>query len=132
MKFVNIVDYDYKDTGTTFTEESQTRQSDYEDVNSMVQRIIRGEIIPHMPDEFEYDEKDSVEDILNAEHPLDAEDLDISDFGSLHQDDIREELEQLQSSQDIQQEQEQSGANTNSSSDVTVPVDNLENSNDTK
>lgn len=127
MKVKTINNYDYKNTGTVFTEPSQTRQSDYEDVNSLVARIIRGEIRPVMPEEFEYSVEET-DEILASEHPLDSEDLDISDFGSLYQDDVREGIDEVLNTnvQVIQQEQEQSGANTNSSSDVTEPVDNLQ------
>lgn len=127
MKVKTINNYDYKNTGTVFTEPSQTRQSDYEDVNSLVARIIRGEIRPVMPEEFEYSVEET-DEILASEHPLDSEDLDISDFGSLYQDDVREGIDEVLNTnvQVIQQEQEQSGANTNSSSDVTEPVENLQ------
>lgn len=127
MKVKTVNNYNYKDTGTTFTELSQTRQSDYEDVNSLVARIIRGEIRPVMPEEFEYSSEET-DEIFAQEHPLDEENLDISDFGSVYQDDIRQGIDDFVKKEEhvIQQEQEQSGANTKSSSDVTVPVDNLQ------
>lgn len=125
----NIFDY-VPDEGTVFTEPSQTRQTDYEDVNTMVARIIRGEVIPQMPDEFEYDDKVSDEDILSAEHPLDAEQMDLMDYGSPYEDDIRQGIENaLKGEQNIQQERELSGAPTQSSSETNVPVDNLQDAN---
>lgn len=129
LKLKNI--YDYKpDEGTVFTEPSQTRQSDYEDINVTVSRIIRGEVLPRMPDEFEYDDSVSTEDILSVEHPLDGENMDLVDYGSPYEDDIRQGIENaLKGKQNIQQERELSGAPTQSSSETNVPVDNLQNAN---
>lgn len=126
-KIIHVADYDYTATGTTFTEESQTRQSDYEDINSMVARIIRGEIFPRMPDEFEYTDEDVADDILAQEHPLDAEDVDLADTGSIYQDDMRDEIVSIMSGKHnvIQQERETSGATQQSSNETNVPVENM-------
>jgi len=124
----NITDY-VPDEGIIFTEESQTRQSDYEDINTMVARIIRGEILPQMPDEFEYDDTDDVEEIYDAEHPLDVENLDVSDFGSVYQDDVRAGIDavlnSIQSNQRVINRSESGAEPISSSSDANVPVDNL-------
>lgn len=111
---------------------SQTRQSDYEPLSKMVERVIRGEIMLNdSADEYEFEGDISSED-LERDDPLDAPDFDFSDTGSIYQDDIRGQLDLVDFAEKTQeketkekeinaQEREASDASAKQS-DASVPV----------
>lgn len=105
---------------------SETRQSDFEPLSKLVARVIRGEILPQLkPEEFELDGTENVQDVFDSPDKWDTPGYDFSDAGSPYQDDIAVEIQQLNqgvkqttSKQEINPQEEQSGASTSSSSDA--------------
>jgi hypothetical protein len=131
-RFVTQYSYNSADFGREETNDlpSETRQSDYEPLGNLVARVIRGEImLDSNSDEYEFDEN-STEADYDRENPFDAPDFDFSDAGSIYQDDIRQQLDLVDSIQQLEvkdnknnnaQEREQSSADTEQS-DANVPV----------
>ncbi len=134
-RFVTQYSYNPADFGREETNDlpSETRQSDYEPLGNLVERVIRGEImLDSGSDEYEFDEN-STEADYERENPLDAPDFDFSDAGSIYQDDIRQQLDLVDFNQQSEvkdrkdnknnnaQEREQSSADTEQS-DANVPV----------
>lgn len=125
MKFRTMYNYDPAQECYEHNDmPSETRQSDYEPIDKMVARVIRGEILPPVSDDyFEYDGDISEKDLI-SDNPLDNPDFDFSDAGSPYQDDIRQGMQDLQyqeSQPSLQQvnnaQPQESGANPNSSNE---------------
>lgn len=105
---------------------SETRQSDYESMNDLVRRVIRGEIRPDVDEDmFEYDtEEDAIGDLKN-DSIVDDVDFEDLDAGSLYEDRYHEEEQVNQEGVDVENNennaQATSGAATLKASDATLP-----------
>lgn len=105
---------------------SETRQSDFEPLSKLVARVIRGEILPQLkPEDFELDGTENVQDVFDSPDKWDTPGYDFGDAGSPYQDDIMSEIQQLNQGvkqttpkQEINPQEEQSGASISSSSDA--------------
>lgn len=108
---------------------SETRQSDFEPLSKLVARVMRGEILPRIPEEeFELTGNENIEDVFSRPDNWDTPGYDFGDAGSPYQDDIRQGIAELNqgsntpNKENNPQEREQSDA-TSSQSDANVPVE---------